>query len=126
MKDLGADGELVEAGQSVEVDIPVSIVFIDGGQGQAEDTVCPLEVDTADVVVALKRIHVEEVMLDTEGLVGLQVVDNKVIAPQVWDVSVGITALVCSCIHDDVGKERVGSNVRLVEQVLMEQLKAKR
>lgn len=105
----------------MEVDGP-GAVLSGGCQSETEQSVGPLEVDAADVVVAGQRVHVEVVVLGAEGLVALEVVDDEGVATQVRHVRERFVALVTVHVHDDVREERVLLDERLVEQVLVHQL----
>lgn len=102
----------------MEVDGPGAVLG-GGCQSEAEQSVGPLEVDAADVVVAGQWVHVEVVVLGAEGLVALEVVDDEGVAAQVRHVRERFVALVTVHVHDDVREERVLLDERLVEQVLV-------
>lgn len=92
------------------------------GKCKAEDTVCPLEIDTSHVKVTGERIHIKEVVLDAVALASLQIIDDDRVASQVRDVGVRVLALARGHIHHDVGEEGVILHIFLVEDVLMGKL----
>lgn len=82
-------------------------INVNGAQGDAEDTIGPVELQPVQLVSAGKWVGQEVVMLHAKGRVVEQIVDDQSKAPDVREVSNGCVALAVTHVNDDVGVERV-------------------
>lgn len=65
----------------------VSPIRLSIAQGHSEDAIVPLKDDAANEQVALHRIKVEVVMIDSPRLVSFEVVDNQSVLVHVGEIS---------------------------------------
>lgn len=73
-EDGGGHRELAETGHGMEKQGPV-VVDVHGAQSDSEDTICPLEFHTMELVFGSQGIWEEIVVLKSEGGVLEEIVD---------------------------------------------------
>lgn len=80
----------------ISIVLPIRFSF---AERHAENSVRPLELHTADAVLAVQRIEVEEIVLDAPRFVVAQRVDDNAVGAQIRHVGERIVA--CRFLHVD-------------------------